>query len=88
MMTNLACEAIPIRVINQTDQALTIFILGRKIGDVNPGEELKNKNVSASFRDYLIEAKNTQGEVVFSKKYTFDELSRDLDYKVIISKSP
>jgi hypothetical protein len=85
--TSVACErAIPVRVVNQTDQVLTIFIRGHLIGDIKPGEEIKNKNrfVSATFKDYLVEAKNTQGDTIYSRSFTFDQLSRDMDWIIII----
>jgi hypothetical protein len=85
--TNIACEGkLPVQIINQTDQNLTVFINNQKIGDVKPNEKIKNKVLSATFREYVLEAKNFQGEVIFSKTYTFDQLSRDLNWIIIIPK--
>jgi hypothetical protein len=85
--TSLACERpIPVRVVNQTDQVLTIFIRGNLIGDVKPGEEIKNESrfVSTAFKDYLVEAKNTQGDTIYSRSFTYDQLNRDLNLRVDI----
>ncbi len=46
LLTAIACEpAAPIRIKNQTDQILTIFINEREIGSVKPGEEIRNENI-------------------------------------------
>ncbi len=85
MGTSLACEPdIPIRVINQTDQTLAIFINGHSIGDVRPSAEIKNTTVSAVLKEYLIKARNTQGNTIYSRSFTFDQLSRDMNCIVII----
>ena len=90
IMTSLACEgAIPIRVVNQTDQTLTIIINKVKIGEVDPGMEIKNQNplVNTASGTYFIEAKNAQGDTIYSESFTFDQLSRDMRWKVVISPS-
>ncbi len=86
MVGDLACEGpIPVRVINQTDQLLDVSINGRRIGEVNPGEEIKNKIVSASYKEYIIEAKNAEGDSVYSGNFTFDQLSRNMKWIVLIT---
>ncbi len=56
---------------NHTDQILTIYSGEREIGDVEPGEQIVVKDLVVDFGKYLIIAKNTQGEVVFSETYSF-----------------
>lgn len=86
--TSVTCErAAPIRVVNQTDQTLTIFIIKQKIGEVSPGGEIKNQNrlaPVAGIREFLIEAKNAQGDTLYSRSFTYDQLSRDMGWKVVI----
>ena len=86
--TSIACERpAPIRVVNQTDQTLTIFITKQKIGEVGPGAEISNQNSlvpAGGIKEYLIEAKNAQGNSVYSRSFTFDQLSRDMNWRVVI----
>jgi hypothetical protein len=86
-----ACEPIaPLRIENQTDQTLSIFVrFGTAdkyyhLGDVAPGEDIKNKNPGILTSNvYYLEAKNSQGEIIYSKKYNDLELDK-LDWKVVI----
>jgi len=83
-----ACErAIPIIVVNHTDQSLTIIINKQLIGEVDPGAEIKNQNrlvPAGGIKEYLIEAKNTHGDTLYSRSYTFDQLIRDMNLTVTI----
>ena len=72
---------------NRTDQVLTIYVDGKRIDDVKPGETIKRETVALVSDDYLIEAQNDKGEVVCSKVYTLSEISKAKD-KIVISPSP
>jgi len=74
--------AAPIRIENRTDQSLTIFINDIYVGDVAPGVEIKNKRVTF-YGEFLIEARDAQGETIHSEKFTYEELKR-IDWKVVI----
>ncbi|MFH1382464.1 MAG: hypothetical protein ABIH70_06165 [Chloroflexota bacterium] len=79
-----ACESLaPIVIQNQTEQTLTITINDRRIGEVLPSSEIKNKlvTITASFK---IEGENSAGEVIYSKKFQLEEMI-NMHYKVIIS---
>jgi len=67
---------------NQTEDVLTIYRNDYLIGDVEPGEQI-TKEVPRDIGDHLIVAKNAQGEIVYSKKYTPRDLE-EADYKVVI----
>jgi len=87
-----ACEPIaPLRIRNETDQTLSIFVkFGAieqfyKMGNVEPGEEIKNENSRILRSDvYYIEAKSIQGEIIYSKKYSYVYLIEELDWKIVI----
>ena len=56
---------------NQTEQLLTIYVHGEKISDVQPRAQINimsDMNVGV----YEIEARNSQGEIVFSEIYTYN----------------
>ncbi len=72
---------------NQTDQVLTIILDEEVVGEVRPGGSIIKNNFDISFSEYEIEAKNAQGETVFSRRYVFEDFQK-IDggvYKVIIS---
>jgi hypothetical protein len=71
---------------NRTDQVLTIYVDGYRIDDVKPGETIERETVAAIGLDYLIEARNANGEVVYSKVFTGREISK-ANYKIVISPS-
>jgi len=81
----IACEPpLIIEVENQTDQTLIIYNFGRQIGEVAPGKIAKmdaGADIGA-----VIEARNSEGELVYSKKFTPLELS-DIGDKIVISPS-
>jgi len=81
----------PLLVQNRTEQSITIF-LGvythkdkiydkYNIGDIKPRTEIEHR--TPQFEKYSIEAKNAQGEVVYSENFTWHEL-HDIDWKVVI----
>ncbi len=79
-----ACDpAVPLQIENQTDMVLTAYVEGKKIGDVEPNTSIKVKDLSATFSYILIEAKNSEGEVIYSRKFSFHELNA-ADWKVVI----
>jgi hypothetical protein len=84
----VACEGpAPIKIVNQTDQLLTIYITDQRVGEVSPGTEIKNQNrlISISgIKIYPIIAKNSKGDVVYSSSFTRDQLSRDMDWIIVI----
>jgi hypothetical protein len=82
----LACDPpAPIRVENQTNQTLTIFVNNIQIGDVKPSSELKIETLTDIYSTYSIDAKNAEAATVFSQKYTHDELV-NMHWIVIIHK--
>ncbi|MFC2019409.1 hypothetical protein ACFLU4_05580 [Chloroflexota bacterium] len=83
LMVGLACERIaPIIIKNWTDMELSIFVQDVYIGDVAPWSEIRNERVLVYAR-FHIKAKNAQGEVVFYKNITIDEI-KEIDWIVII----
>lgn len=89
--TVVACDPrAPIRVENQTEQILAIFVRfgtvdkSHHLGDVTPGAEIRNKNAPIMISNvYYIEGKNPQEEVVYAKEFSYDEL-KAADWKVVI----
>jgi hypothetical protein len=82
-----ACEPIaPIKVQNNTDQNLTIFINGINIGDVAPGGEIRNRKELIVDR-YKIEAKNSQGQTLYKQERTYEDMKK-MDWKVVIPPPP
>ena len=79
-----ACEPdVPLEIENQTDMALTIYLKDNEKGTVGPKSTEKIKRIPGTLGEWQIVAKNSQGEVVFSKIFTATEL-HELDYKVVI----
>ena len=80
-----------VRVLNQTEQDVTIFVTVHpaghttRIGSVEPGKEITFKGIY--YDKYLYEAKNAQGEVIYSKEFTIDEM-QEMEWKVVITPSP
>jgi hypothetical protein len=81
---SIGCEPFaPIRIQNKTRQLLSIFINDTQIGDVQPGAEVRNKILLLSAGKYNIEAKDIQGNVVYSKQFTYEEMKK-INWKVVI----
>jgi hypothetical protein len=79
-----ACEPdVPLEIDNQTDMTLTIYLKDNEKGTVGPKSTEKIKGITGTLGEWQIVAKNSQGEVVFSKIFTPTEL-HELDYKVVI----
>ena len=82
-----------IEIDNQTDQTLSIYIEELQHSDVPPGEitEIATMEIwpdpnppwGTEDYQYPIEAKTKDGEVVYSEKFTWQEL-RDMDYTIAI----
>ena len=77
---------LPLQIENQTDMSLTIYVQEHKAGGVEPHESVKIKGIPGTLTHYLIEAKNNEGEVIHSRKFSVSEL-HDADWKVVIPKS-
>ncbi len=60
---------------NDTTQVLTIYVNDFRVGDVQPGGQV-SRDVSMDIDKYLIAAKSSTGEVVYSREYTYDEINR------------
>jgi hypothetical protein len=88
LVISTSCEPIaPFKITNQTDQTLTIFIEDFNIGDIAPGKEIENKIVmmmTMTNEKYHIEARDKEGTLVYSKRFTWQE-SFDMDWKITIS---
>ena len=86
-----ACEPIaPLKVKNETGQTLSIYVVWQDeayyMGDVKPGEEIKNENPNIlEFSSFPIEAKDAEGNVVYSRTFTMVEMTEELNYKVVIT---
>ncbi len=72
----------PIRIYNHTDQTLSIFINDYSEGDVAPGTEIMPKVLR--YDPFRIQAKNAQGDVVYSQQFRLQELEERMDWKVVI----
>ena len=79
-----------VKVDNQTDQTIGIFIDGLHEVDVSSGEleefvtiNIYPKDIYPADKKLLIDAKTEQGEVVYSKEFTWQELD-DMDWKIVI----
>ena len=85
LLLGLACDpAFPLQIENRTDMVLTPYIGDVNVGEVEPNRSIKVKGLGGTHAYYLIEAKNSKGEVVYSRKFSFDELD-DADWKVVIA---
>lgn len=72
----------PVQIRNNTAQILSIYLDGSYIGDVAPGAEIKNYKVYVK-DNFKVEAKNTQGEIIYSKNLTLEEVKK-VNWKIII----
>ena len=89
LVASIACWGSPLVdliIENRTDQVLTVILDDGLVGKVRPGDKITRKNLDISFHEYVIEAKNAQGEIVFSQSYVFEDFQK-IDggvYKVVI----
>jgi hypothetical protein len=74
--------AIPLQIENRTDKVITLYVQGVKIRNIEPNSSIKVKNVGMTDY-YLIEAKNSTGEIIYSRRFSLPEL-HDADWKVVI----
>ncbi len=78
----VACEPpLIIEVENNSDQTLTIYNNLIPLGEVAPGQTAK-LDAGADVGSY-VEARNSQGELVYSKQFTRLELYNE-NYKIVI----
>jgi len=70
---------------NQTDQTLYITVNDYEVGEVSSNATITRSD-TPDMGEFIIEGKNTQGEVVFSKIYTYKNLVRIKNwvYKAVI----
>ena len=82
-LVTAACELVaPIKIENKTNEVLTVYIEKYHIGDVKPNDKIKNDLVN--YRDwYLIEMFDTQEDIVYSHKFSAEELEK-MDWNVVI----
>ncbi len=71
---------------NQTQHDLTIYVNDYEIGNVSPGEQVKDTGLLWDTGKYHVEAKNIQGETIFSEILTREKMQRieSRVYKVVI----
>jgi hypothetical protein len=75
---------LPVWVINNTDRSLKIYIRNWFIGETSPGGKIQNNYLQPLHKNYLIEAKDAQGNVLFAKDFSRRELE-EIDGKVEVS---
>ena len=61
---------------NQTKYDLIIYVDDYEIGNVSPGEQITESRMLLDIGKYHIEAKNAEGDTVFSKTFTFEQMQR------------
>jgi hypothetical protein len=84
----MGCEpSFDLVVENQTAQALTIYVNDGLLGNVEPGGEVTRYNTPGDISEFSIVAKSPQGETVFSKKFSRQQMQQvDSDtFKVVIT---
>lgn len=74
---------IPIAVTNESTQSLSIYLRNHMIGVAEPGQTVKNNRVGSYFKKYLIQARDSRENVLYSEEFGIDELIR-LDGKIRI----
>jgi hypothetical protein len=87
----IACEhAVPIIVKNQTDITLTIYVTypsvtlpGKSVGQIKPGEEIKNTRLLDVINEYKIIAEDSSGKIVFLQIYD-REILKAMGWTVVI----
>ena len=72
---------------NPTQHELTIYVNDYEIGNVSHGEQIKDTGLLWDTGKYHVEAKNIQGEIIFSETLTREKMQRieSRVYKVVIS---
>jgi hypothetical protein len=77
---------LPLKVDNRTDMTLTIFVQEHEVGTVKPNSIVSIKGIPGTLTYYLIEAKNSKGELVYSKMFSVSEL-HDANWNVTLTPS-
>ena len=90
----IGCEpSFSLKVVNGTDQVLTIYYYVSRserpvrLGDVEPGEDIKFPHLWVAENPYQVIAKNDRGETVYSREFDYFELQDDYKFKVVIKLS-
>ena len=87
LAASVACERFFNLVIeNQATQDLTIYLDKEQIGNVASGKTITKSEIPGASIEYLVVAKNVQGEIIFSKTLTRSEmqyLGKDT-FKIVI----
>ncbi len=79
-----SCERFaPIQIENKTSEVVTIYVDKYRIGEVKPDHKIKNNLVLAGQDYYLIEAYDVQQSVVYTHRFSREEIEK-LDWKVTI----
>ena len=91
ILTACKCKTVAeIKIENRTEQVLTIYYdyarrgLPRSLGSVEPGGYIYTPTFTMEDGYCQIDARNAEGEVVFSMEYDWWEL-RDMDREVVIT---
>ena len=96
----IACEPMAtFKIENDTDQTLNVFVAASGLdrvdisdprisaGPVEPGEILRFKGIPhTSFNTFLIEARDAQGNLVYSQEFKLQELEK-ANWKIMIPAS-
>jgi hypothetical protein len=64
-------------VYNTTDKALDVCVQGKFIGKVEAQLRIQNTRVLPIYKTYLIEAKDADGNKVYSKQFEIDEIDKN-----------
>ena len=92
---HMGCDpSILLNVENQSDSNITIFINQRKLGNIQANEQEAFNTALIPYHpdaywapeDYLIEAKTIKDEVLYSERFTWQELD-DMDWTIVIPPS-
>jgi hypothetical protein len=75
---------LPLWVVNNAGQSLNIYIRGWFIGKVEPGKSIQNNYWGAHFNNYLIDAKDDNDNLLYSREFSRRDLV-EIDGKVEIS---
>ena len=75
----------PIRLKNETEKILKVFIRGNFVSTVQPGMEVENKRVPSMYDAYVVKAKDESGNLFYFKEFNLDELDA-LGWKVVIDR--
>ena len=65
---------LPIWVTNSTNQSLKVYIRNWFIGEISPGGKIQNNYLHPLYKNYIIEAKDAEENVLFSKDFSRREL--------------